>query len=145
MFVCGAFTNGGKYEIKERAGNKSELSGLEHDPEFLICAHLNHDRDNPLYDHPDNGMRITKIEEFVYHSRNRFQPTEIGLTSELNDRAIRTWEELLPQVYLHLTRQELEDQICIAHDHWVEWEAKKYWEKHRQKNFRNNSYIPPAF
>lgn len=143
MMFAGAFLNGSKYEIKERSQGKSELSGVEDEP--LVCGHLNHDRDHPHYNEPENGLRITKIEEYVYHARNRFEPQRIGLSEEDNDNVIRSYEKMLPIYYKNCSLEKIKDKICLAHDAWWDYESKKYWEKHRMKYIRNDSYLPPAF
>lgn len=127
-----------KYEIKERNNGKSELSGIENEP--MVCCHLNHNRKNPMYNDPENGLRVTMIEEYAYHARARFKPKLIGMSQEHNDSVIKSYEKMLPKVYPHLTEEQYRDKICLAYDAWFERGMSKTGEKYV---FKNDSYIPP--
>lgn len=85
----GAFSLKSREEIKERAGGKSELSGLSPDDgHFMHCAHLNHDRRNPNYDDPRNGKYLTVTEHYEQHLDARGRARDIGLSEQGNDWAI---------------------------------------------------------
>lgn len=142
MMFAGAFCNGAKFEIKERSEGRSELSGIEDEP--LVCAHLNHDKRCPGYDDPKNGIRVTEVEEYVYHRWHRFEPCNIGLTTEQNDRAIESWEGRLKPLY---EATVWKDRVALAHEHWSQWDMKRYHEKKRREGkyiWKNDSYIPPS-
>lgn len=51
-------------QILKRAGWKSEVSG---DGGKIEAAHIDHSRDNPKYDTPENGISMTIFEHLVDH------------------------------------------------------------------------------
>ncbi len=125
--------------FEKEISNKSELSGIEDEPVLLIC--LNHDKNAPEYNSKENKIRITKIEEYAYHLRHKYEPKKIGLTEENNNNIISSWEKQLPQIYNQQNEQQLQDKIMVAHDYWSEWEIRRSAFKYKLKNL---GYIPPA-
>ena len=83
------FNSEARHEIKKRSGNKSELDGKEYLPSMLKCGHLNHDKESPDYNNPDNGMRVTIWQECAYHMIHQPRPEDIGLSNENNRRAVQ--------------------------------------------------------
>jgi len=82
-----AFSGKVRDRIIGRAGNRSELSGVESDV-TLHASHLNHDQSRPEYDTAENGIALTPKEHLIYHRVHRGRAQEIGLTEEDNESAI---------------------------------------------------------
>lgn len=84
-----AFSPSSREVIKNRAGGKSELSGLgTEDGHIMHAAHLNHDKTNPNYDDPRNGVYLTVTEHYQQHLDARGKAREIGLNEHANEWAI---------------------------------------------------------
>lgn len=89
-----AFTREVRREIGNRAGWKSELSGLSsRDGYNLHAAHLNHDRQREDYNSPTNGLMMTVEEHLRHHESYRGRAHLIGLTEEGNEWAIRKLQQ----------------------------------------------------
>ncbi len=89
MLFCGAFTQPVKIEIKERAKERSELSGTNSRP--LVCAHLQHRggrKKRSRYDYSENGLLVTDIEHLAHHLLFKNNPEFIGLATEQNDLSL---------------------------------------------------------
>lgn len=87
-----AFSRNVRNKIWQRAGGKSELSGLsEADGYSLECAHLNHSRDYPRYNDPSNGRLLTTEEHLADHLHR----TDNGLDESGNTWAVRKLRERL--------------------------------------------------
>lgn len=75
----------------------------------LECAHVDHNRNNPAYDEPENGYLVTVYEHLhdpeVGHMSYRGMPTDEngllpnGLTPEANEYAIQQITKRLPKIY----------------------------------------------
>lgn len=76
-----------RQEIKERAGNKSELSGRSDRP--LEAAHLDHTRGDDYQD-PNNGILCTDIEHAAHHIIHQGNAEAIGLGEHQNEWAVGT-------------------------------------------------------
>lgn len=65
------------FEIKKRAGWKSEVSG---DSGRLEAAHIDHSKSNPSYNTPENGVSMTVFEHlvdhFARHGKNGLPPAQ---------------------------------------------------------------------
>ncbi len=87
MFFCGSFTKPIRIEIKERANERSELSGENSRP--LVCAHIIH-RGNKKgrFDYSENGLLVTDIEHLAHHRLFEQNPRKIGLSKEQNNLSI---------------------------------------------------------
>ncbi len=117
------FNSEARYEIKQRSGNKSELDGKEYLPSLLKCGHINHDKESPDYNNPDNGMRVTIWQECAYHMIHQPNPEGIGLSNENNMRAIRSnMQDLLLMGYDH---DDLRKLIGEAIGQWEEWKRER--------------------
>lgn len=84
-----SFSQFSRYSIKDRARRTqgrlvSELSGRWDMP--LECAHFDHNKLNPEYDHPSNGVLMTVDEHLLDHIN---RAGENGLTKDENDWAIK--------------------------------------------------------
>lgn len=88
MMFSGAFTNEIRSEIKKRSNGRSELDGKEYD--CLMCGHLNHDKKHPFYNHPENGMRLSRAQEVAYHMFHTPNPEDIGMSRKHNSRAVQS-------------------------------------------------------
>jgi hypothetical protein len=84
-----AFSWKSKQIIHQRDNNQSVLSG---ETEDLECAHLDHSRENPLYDDPSNGRLLT-TEEHLHDHINRSGRN--GLSQTHNNWAIARLKERL--------------------------------------------------
>lgn len=119
MFFCGAFSLETKFQIKERAGNRSELSGESDRP--LQCSHFDHSKKNPNYDSPDEGILVTDIEHLAYHVKYLRKPDKIGLTKRENRDAIKTlWREALS--FNNCSMEEICGRFIEAKSRWDEYE-----------------------
>lgn len=88
-----AFSPRSREEIKNRAGGKSELSGLSpQDGHIMHAAHLNHDKNRPDYDDPRNGMYLTVTEHYEQHVNAIGRAREIGLSEKANQWAVNKLE-----------------------------------------------------
>lgn len=72
----GAFSWATRQIIKQRAGGVSELSGTNGVP--MHCSHIDHRRDIPNYDDPENGLYVTIYEHLEQHLEAAKQPTRNG-------------------------------------------------------------------
>jgi len=96
-----AFTRETRKQIRRRAKYRSEVTGLNTYP--MESAHINHSRENPDYNSPDNGL-LLRLDEHLYQHlcyRTMFEqdPLEaqkqLGLTHDQNEWAIeRIYERL---------------------------------------------------
>ncbi len=128
------FNGESRREIKQRSGTKSELDGKEYLPSTLKCGHLNHDKESPDYDNPENGMRLTIWQEVAYHMMHQPDPSLIGLSHENNTRAVQAnMQELINMGYSYDEAREL---VGEALGEWEEWKEKKEYV------FKDDSYIP---
>ncbi len=117
------FNSEARYEIKQRSGNRSELDGKEYLHSHLKCGHLNHDKDSPDYNNPENGMRITIWQEAAYHMIHQPKPKEIGLSNENNRRAVQcNIQEMIDTGY---TYDEVRKLVGEAIGQWEEWKKEK--------------------
>ncbi len=84
------FTKPVRIEIRERAQNRSELSGENNRP--LVCAHLRHrggmKNRRKRTDFSHNGLLVTDIEHLAHHKLFKNIPDKIGLSTEHNDVSI---------------------------------------------------------
>lgn len=116
-----SFDNQSRYEIRERASNKSELSGRDDRP--LQCCHLNHSREIEEYSCPDMGVLTTDIEHCAYHLIFRLNPWEIGMTRKDNEAAIRSLycqiEKFNKKHMISMSGQDLFNLIEQAKDYWL--------------------------
>lgn len=76
-------------KIRKRAGHKSELSGTPDEVERCECAHIDHNRENPDYNNPENGIYMTVTEHLIDHLT---RAGANGLSEEHNNMAIRSLE-----------------------------------------------------
>jgi len=107
-----------RYEIKERAGHKSELSGEMDRP--LQCSHFFHDEKHPSYNEQEMGFLVTDIEHFMYHLRFRKNPKKIGLEKKENKSAIKTlWLGILN--YNNCSLEEIYGRCYEAGERWDEF------------------------
>lgn len=75
--------------IVGRAGNRSELSGVEPpEGQSLDIMHLDHTKDD-TYDTPERGLAVTRMEHLIYHRVHKGRAHEIGLSEEDNNAAIK--------------------------------------------------------
>ena len=113
------FNSEARHEIKKRSGNKSELDGKEYLPSMLKCGHLNHDKDHPDYNNPDNGMRVTIWQECAYHMIHQPRPEDIGLSNENNRRAVQcNMQDLIDLGYSY---DEVRELVGEAIGLWLEY------------------------
>lgn len=87
-----AFSRESRREIFKRDKNKCVVTGIDHN---LEAAHIDHSRNNPDYDDPNNGITLHRREHYKDHidraGRN-------GLTLTQNNWAIESiWERLSPR------------------------------------------------
>jgi len=61
--VC-AFSRNSRKAIHKRDKEKSALSGEEGK---LVCGHIDHDKNNPHYNNPNNGRLLTIREHYLDH------------------------------------------------------------------------------
>jgi len=59
-----AFSRNSRKIIHKRDEEKSALSGEEGK---LVCAHIDHDKNNPHYNNPNNGRLLTIREHYLDH------------------------------------------------------------------------------
>jgi hypothetical protein len=130
-----------KREIRERSEGKSELSGR--DDLTLVCSHLDHDRKSPHYNDPENGVRTLITEELAYHMWHRYNPIEIGMTTENNDRTINSITMNLLKG--GMSEDRLRDEVGQAIELWGERRMKKYYEEKKKGKYvwKDDSYIVP--
>lgn len=87
MLFCGAFSKPVRLEIKERANERSELSGENGRP--LVCAHIMHrGHKKGRYNYSENGLLVTDIEHLAHHKLFEQNPRRIGLNKEQNKEII---------------------------------------------------------
>ncbi len=136
MFFCGSFSLETKYQIKERAGDRSELSGQDDRP--LHCSHLNHGKKSPYYDDQEIGILVTDIEHLAYHVKYLRNPRKIGLTKRENRDAIKTmWRGILSEN--NCTMEEICGRYVEAKCRWDEYEKENFPQDPRSK------ITPPSF
>ena len=87
FIALGAFSKKSKYEIHKRDNWICVGCGAVHP---LEASHKNHDRNNPSYDHPDNGDTRCPGCHLEQHIENAGHN---GLSDENNDRAIKSLEK----------------------------------------------------
>ncbi len=118
MLFCGAFSPDIRIQIKERAGNKSELSGDSDRP--LQCSHFFHNEKHPSYDESKMGILVTDIEHLMYHVRYLRNPERIGLDGKENKGAIKTlWWNIL--LFNNCDLQEIVEKGFEAEERWAEF------------------------
>lgn len=109
-----------RYEIRDRAGNKSELSGVSDRP--MQCCHLNHSRELGEYSTPEMGVLTTDIEHCAYHLIFRPNPWDIGMTRKDNEVAIHSLycqiDKFNKKQGIVMSGQELFNLIEQAKDYW---------------------------
>ena len=113
------FNSEARYEIKKRSGNKSELDGKEYLPSLLKCGHLNHDKDHPDYNNPENGMRVTIWQECAYHQMYMFEPEKIGMDDMENKSVIMSYMKRFYRKGFSL--EEVREKIGEAIELWLEY------------------------
>ena len=113
------FNTEARYEIKKRSGKRSELDGKEYLPSLLKCGHLNHDKNSPDYNNPENGLRVTIWQECAYHMINQPKPSKIGLSHENNMRAVQS--NMQDIIQLGYTYDEMRELIGEAIEQWMEY------------------------
>lgn len=87
MLFCGSFTKPVRLEIKERANDRSELSG--ENGRSLVCAHIIHRGGRRgRFNYPENGLLVTDIEHLAHHKLFAQNSRRIGLSKEQNDLSI---------------------------------------------------------
>jgi hypothetical protein len=134
------FNPDAKFEIKERSGGKSELSGR--DDLTLVCSHLDHDKKSPHYNDPENGVRTLITEELAYHMWHRYEPIQIGLSQRNNDRTINSITMKL--LKSGMSQERLRDEVGQAIELWGERAMQEYWKERRERdNLKYTGYIPP--
>ncbi len=62
-----AFSNGVANEIKDRDKHTCRCGRSLHDGWYIDASHLDHDKKNPYYNHPDNGVTSCKIHHLERH------------------------------------------------------------------------------
>jgi hypothetical protein len=80
-----AFGKKTREEIRERAGNRSEVSGRDDMP--LHASHFFHGRGEAEQD-KGNGILLTVAEHVAQHMKYRDNPEDIGLSRRENEWAI---------------------------------------------------------
>ena len=81
-----AFTATSRTKIRKRAGGKSEVTGLNTQP--MHAAHIDHTKDSPNYNKPDNGLYL-RLEEHIWnHIAYRGRAELTGLSEGDNEAAI---------------------------------------------------------
>lgn len=86
-----AFSRETRDIILERDGYMSVESG---DTNHLEAAHYNHDKKNPLYDHPSSGRTLTRREHYLDHYKRHADGT-LGLTRFQNRWALNSiWRRM---------------------------------------------------
>ena len=100
-----------KWEIKERAERKSELSGREDRP--MQCAHLIHGK--KYNKNPEMGMYVTDIEHLAHHLMHQQRPRAIGLSRNANDGAIET---LCKSVAMDFGCEKMREEVGQAITDW---------------------------
>lgn len=110
-------TTNKRFEVRERAKNKSELSGTKGRP--LQCCHLDHQR-NQYYNGEDVVVLVTDIEHYAYHLIFKNQPLEIGLHKGHNGWAIKTLKENIMAVNrnIGMTDEQFEKAVDKAMGFW---------------------------
>lgn len=115
-----SFDQQSRWEIRDRAGNKSELTDISDRP--LQACHLSHSRQLEEYNQPDMGVLVTDIEHLAYHLIFRYNSFEIGLNRDCNERAI---DSLYTQIRkfnkrngIKMSEEDLFGEIEKARDYW---------------------------
>lgn len=62
-----AFSNGIACQIKERDGHTCRCGRSQFDGWHIDASHINHDKNYPYYNHPDNGKTECKIHHLETH------------------------------------------------------------------------------
>lgn len=120
MFFCGSFTKPVRLTIKERANEKSELSGENSRP--LVCAHLRHRGGRRgRFDRPENGLLVTDIEHFAHHKLFKDNPERIGLSTDQNDLSILTLTRTIKTYNKEhrITDEETQEKYENAVESWI--------------------------
>jgi hypothetical protein len=109
----------------------------------LVCSHLDHDRSSRHYNDPENGVRTLITEELAYHMWHRYEPLEIGMTQENNDRTINSITMRLLKG--GMSEERLRDEVGQAIEFWAERRMRKYYEDKKQGKYTyyNGGYVPP--
>jgi hypothetical protein len=89
-----AFGKKTREDIRDRANNRSEVSGRDDMP--LEASHFFHGR-GESEQHQDNGILLTLAEHLVWHKKYENSPEDIGLNKAQNDWAIG-------QIFLRLAK-----------------------------------------
>lgn len=106
--------------IRQRAGNKSELS--ERNDRRLTCCHLSHDRGLAEYGSMDMGVLVTDFEHYAYHEILEKHPNSLGLTASQNSWSLsKLWNEI--QGYnrvnnINMSEEEIWEEIEKARNYW---------------------------
>lgn len=108
-----------RYEVRERAKHKSELSGRGGRP--LQCCHLTHNRDQ-YYNGEDAVVLVTDIEHYAYHLLFDGRSVEIGLHRSHNRWAMETlWRDILlfnEKMNRLMTNEQILDEVEKAKNFW---------------------------
>lgn len=88
-----AFSKKSRQAILERDGYQCVETGRT---DNLHASHIDHNRDNPDYDNPNNGRTLN----IIAHLRDHIlRVGQNGLTQEQNDWAINKLEERIDDIY----------------------------------------------
>lgn len=96
-----AFSLQSRNKIRDRARSKlgyvgSEVSGVPEWEEHMEAAHIDHSRDNPDYDNPENGVLMTVAEHLVDHIEREGRN---GLSRRHNLEAIQSLKQRVVKYY----------------------------------------------
>ncbi len=133
-----AFSPSTRIEIRERADNRSELSGKDDRP--LQCSHFNHKKKSNRYDKSEMGLLVTDIEHLVYHLWFRRKPKKIGLCKKANESAIKDqWINILS--FENRDLENIYDDLFEGINSWENFFEER---KDLSSNKRSNKTIQPV-
>ncbi len=132
------FSPSTRIEIRERADNRSELSGKDDRP--LQCSHFNHKKKSPFYDVQEQGFLVTDIEHLVYHLWFRKKPKKIGLSKKANESAIKDqWIKILS--FENRDLENIYDDLFEGINRWEEFFEER---QDLSSDKRSNKTIQPV-
>lgn len=114
-----AFNRKARYEIRVRAGNRSDVSGRE---DHLNCAHFDHTKDTAWYNRASNGCLLTIDEHLVDHLA---RVGTNGLSISANMMAVSALSRKVEEAY----GKELLDAILYLgkqYEFCSEWQKRLY-------------------
>lgn len=82
-----AFSRGSREEVLRRADYCCEDCGASYTNTPLEAAHIDHSRDNPEYDNPDNGRALCVLDHLKDHIQ---RAGSNGLSNRHNNWAIKS-------------------------------------------------------